>query len=173
MCAYGHTCGRICAMSLSRSTSWVSKQSLRIFTSFSLTIHITHVILTHVAFNYFFTNQVFVTFNEHHFTPGTRTICRADVRYFGAAAASASAWTEDSKRCYFVRGGCIFNTSRPSKSQRCKRSGWEKTVTLSDSLRGNVINCKWTGAWCFKMQPKQHFEISTLLSALSKKKKKK
>ncbi len=157
--------GRICAISPSRLTSWVSKQSLWIFTSFSLTIHITHVIQTHVAFNDSFTNQVFVTFNEHCFTPGTRTICRTDVCYFSTAAASV--WTEDSKRCYFVRGGYIFNTNRPSKSWRCKRSGWKKTVTVLDSLGGNVINCKWTGAWYFKMQPKQHFEILTLLSALS------
>lgn len=151
-------------ISLLRSTCWVSKQSFCIFTSLSLTIHVPHVILTHVAFNDCFTNQVFVTFNELYFTPGTATICRTDVHYLSAAAASV--WTEDSKRCYFVRGGYIFNTIRPSKSRRCKRSGWKKTVTVSDSLGGNVINCKWTSAWYFKMQPKQHFEILSLFSAL-------
>lgn len=158
--------GRNCVISLSRLTFWVSKQSFCIFTSLSSTIHIPHVSLTHVAFSDFFTNQAFVTFNEHYFAPGTRTICLTDVRYFSTAAASV--WTEDSKRCYFVRGRYIFNTIRPSKSWRCKRSGWKKTVTVSDSLGGNVINCKWTGAWYFKMQPKQHFEILTLLSAFKK-----
>lgn len=138
-----HRCGEESVLHLSSLISWVSKQSLQIFTSFSLTIHITHVILTHVAFNGSFTNQVFVTFNEHYFTPGMGTICRTDVRYFSAAAASVwTAGSEKKKRCYFVRGGYIFNTIRPSKSRRCKRSGWKKTVTVSDSLGGNVINCK-------------------------------
>lgn len=113
--------GRISVISPSHSTSWVSKQSFCIFTSLSLTIHIPHVILAHVAFNAFFTNQVFVAFNEDYFTLGTRTICRTDVRNFSTAAASV--WTKDSKRCYFVRGGYIFNTIQPSKSWRCKRSG--------------------------------------------------
>lgn len=85
---------------------------------------------------------------------------------------AASVRSEDSERCYFV-GGYIFNSVRPSKSWRCERSGWKKTVTVSDSSGGNVINCKWTGAWYFKMQPKQHFEILTLLSALSKQKQQK
>ena len=89
--------------------------------------------------------------------------------YVISVLAAASVWTEDSKRCYFVRGGYIFNTIRPSKRWRCKRSGWQKTVTVSDSLGGNVINCKWTGAWYFKMQPKQHFEMFTLLFCSLKK----
>lgn len=91
-----HRCGEESVLHLSSLISWVSKQSLQIFTSFSLTIHITHVILAHVAFNGSFTNQVFVTFNEHYFTPGAGTICRTDVRYFSAAAASV--WTADSEK---------------------------------------------------------------------------
>lgn len=159
---------RICDISPLHLTCWVSKQSFCIFTSLSLTIHIPHAILTHVAFNDCFTNQVFVTFNELYFTPGTATICRTDVRYLRDAAASV--WTKDSKRCYFVRGGCIFNT-RLSKSWRCKRSGWRKTVTVSDSLGRNVINCKWTGAWYFKNATKtalwnSYFVISSLKSSI-------
>lgn len=41
-----------------------------------------------------------------------------------------------------------------------------KTVPASDSSDGNVIKCKRTDARCFKIQPKQHFEILTLLSAI-------
>lgn len=100
-----------------------------------------------------------------HLAPG-----QSAVQLYVISAASVG--SEDSERCYFV-GGYIFNCVRPSKSWRCERSGWKKTVTVSVSLGGNVINCKWTGAWYFKMQPKQHFEILTLLSALSKQKQKK
>lgn len=139
MCAYEHRCGEesVRYIFLSRLTSRVSKH---FFTSLSLTIHITHVILAHVAFSDFFTNQVFVTFNEHYFTPGTRTICRTDVRYSSAAAACVE--PKDSRRCYFVGGGYIFNTSDYQKAEDVRGVDGRKTVTVSDSLGRNVINCK-------------------------------
>lgn len=55
----------------------------------------------------------------------------------------------------------IFLTpSDHQKDEDVRGEDGKKTVTVSDSLGGNVINCKWTGAWYFKMQPKQRFENS-------------
>lgn len=117
MCAYGHRCGEESVRYLSFAGLPGFQNKTFKFSQVSLTIHITHVIQAHVAFSDFFTNQVFVTFNEHYFTPGTKTICHTDVRYSSASAA-ACVWTLKIQKGVILLEEDIFLT--PSDHQKAE-----------------------------------------------------
>lgn len=96
-----------------------------IFTASSSILLITCASLIHVAFRDIFLNQMFVTLMKatSHLAP-LHVVSALQTLQFGLS----------SERCCFV-GGCIFISIR-----RCE-AGW-RTVSVSESLDGDVINCK-------------------------------